>query len=191
MKKLIAVFFAMSLSLSGCGEADSDFDFQISPSTFGAIKSTAISCISKKNAVQNGTVPSYDVSANFVQIKGLTFAYENATKALIIDTIEFKIDGIALTVGGDELLALNAVWWSKGEAVVGGPLRSEYNVPSMTYTPATLIKADCPLYLSGLPSGAAYQKSGTATVYGRFEDAAGNQESAQAVGFVTITWRGD
>ena len=193
MKKLIYAFFAMSLSLSGCSGSAGDFEFVISPDTTAVIKSTAISCLSKKNAADGDTVPTYDVAANFAQIKGMSFSFSSSTKALVINTIEFKIDGLpTVTVSADQLLSLNSVWWDAGEAVVSGPAgRKKYSDAADTYNPASDVKIDCPLYLSGLPSGPAYQKSGSATVYGTFEDAAGNIESAQSQSFVTVTWRGD
>lgn len=193
MKKLIYAFFAMSLSLSGCSGSAGDFEFVISPDTTAVIKSTAISCLSKKNATEGGTVPTYDVSANFAQIKGMSFSFSSSTKALIINTVEFKFDGLStITVSADALLSLNSVWWEAGEAVVSGPAgRKKYSNAALTYNPAPIVKIDCPLYISGLPSGPAYQKSGSATVYGTFEDAAGNIESAQAQSYVTVTWRGD
>jgi hypothetical protein len=190
MKKLIYAFFAISLSLSGCSGTAGDFDFVISPDTITVIKSTAQSCLSKKNAT-TGVPPTYDVSANYARISGMSFSFASTTKSLVIYTIEFKLDGYTYTAAGDSLLSLNADWWETGEAVVGGPSRKWYSDASKNYTPPTNVKIDCPLFLSALPSGAAYQKSGSATVYGTFEDAAGNVESAQAMGFVTVTWRGD
>lgn len=193
MKKLIYAFFAMSLSLSGCSGSAGDFEFVISPDTTAVIKSTAISCLSKKNAADGGTVPTYDVSANFAQIKGMSFSFSSSTKALVINTVEFKFDGLStITISADQLLSLNSVWWETGEAVISGPAgRKAYADAAVSYNPASTVKIDCPLYISGLPSGPAYQKSGSATVYGTFEDAAGNIESAQAQSFVTVTWRGD
>lgn len=192
MKKLIYVFFASTLSLGGCGEAASDFDFQVAPDTAQVIKSTAISCLSRKNAT-DGVSPTYDVTANFAQFKGLTFSSSNTSKALVLNTIEFKFDGMStVTVSADALLSLNSIWWEAGEAVIGGPAgRKKYAKPSETYNPATTVKIDCALYLSGLPGGPAYSRSGSVMVYGTFEDDAGNIESAQAMGFATITWRGD
>lgn len=190
MKKLIYVFFASVLSLSGCGDAAGDFDFVISPDSMPVIKATAQSCLSKQNAT-TGVPATYDITANYAQIRGMSFSFAGTTKALVIYTIEFKFDGFTYTAAGDSLLALNKTWWEKGEAVIGGPNRPWYSDSSKTYTPGTEVKIDCPLYLSGLPSGVAYQKSGTATVYGTFEDAAGNVEPAQAMGFLTISWRGD
>lgn len=190
MKKLIYAFFAMSLSLSGCSGSTGDFEFVISPDTLPVIKSTAQSCLSKQNAT-TGVPPTYDITANYARITGMSFTFVSTTKALSIYTIEFKLDGYTYTAAGDSLLALNKTWWDTGEAVIGGPSRKWYSDASKTYTPGTDIKIDCPLYLSALPSGVAYQKTGTATVYGTFEDAAGNVESAQAMGFVTVTWRGD
>lgn len=193
MKKLIYSFFAITLSLSGCSGGTGDFEFVISPDTTAVIKATAISCLSKKSAQDTGTVPTYDVTANFAQVKGMSFSFTSSTKALIINTIEFKFDGFpTVTVSGDQLLSLNTVWWEAGEAVISGPPgRQKYSKPAETYNPANAVKIDCPLYISGLPSGVAYQKSGSATAYGTFEDAAGNVESAQSMGFVTVTWRGD
>ena len=190
MRKLLYIFFAVSLSLSGCGGTAGDFDFAISPDTVQAIKSNTASCLSKRSTT-DGSTPPNDVTANYAQIKGVSFSYPSTTKSLVIDTIEFKFDGFTQTVAGDALLALNLQWMEKGEAVVGGPLRPWYSDSAKTYTPAKSIKIDCPLYLSGLPSGVAYQKSGSATVYGRFEDAANNEDPAQAMGFVTVIWRGD
>jgi len=193
MKKLIYSFFAMALSLSGCSGSAGDFEFVISPDTTAVIKSTAISCLSKKAALDTGTSPTYDVAANFAQIKGMSFTFSSTTKALIINTIEFKFDGdSSFTISADQLLSLNSIWWDAGEAVVSGPPnRPKYSNAAVTYSPASSVKIDCPLYLSGLPAGPAYQKSGSATVYGTFEDAAGNVESAQSTSFVTVTWRGD
>jgi hypothetical protein len=191
MKKLIYSFFAMSLALSGCSGSTGDFEFVISPDTVSAIKAPAISCLAKRTAATGGTTPTADITANYAQIKGMSFSFANDTKTLIINTIEFKLDGYSFTLAGDALLSLNKVWWDKGEAAVGGPSRPWYSNTALTYTPAPEVKIDCPLYLGSLPSGAAYQKSGSATVYGTFEDAAGNVESAQSMGFVTITWRGD
>lgn len=193
MKKFIYAFFAIALSLSGCSGSEGDFEFVISPDTTSVIKSTAISCLSRKTAQDTGTTPSYDVTANFAQIKGMSFKFSSDTKALVVNTIEFKFDGIpTVTVSGDQLLSLNTIWWDAGEAVISGPAgRQKYSNAAETYNPADAVKIDCPLYIGGLPSGIAYQKSGSATAYGTFEDAAGNVESAQAMGFVTLTWRGD
>jgi hypothetical protein len=172
MKKLIYSFFAMTLSLGGCSGSTGDFEFVISPDTVSAIKSTAISCLAKKN-VTSGVPPTYDITANYAQIKGMSFTHSSDTQALVVSTIEFKFDGgIAVTIAGDQLLALNQDWWDKGEAVVGGPSRQWYSDATKSYTPAKAIKIDCPLYLSGLPAGVAY-------------------EPAQSMGFVTVIWRGD
>lgn len=191
MKKVIYVFFASVLSLSGCGDAAGDFEFTVSPDTAQVIKSSAISCVSRKNA---GTdAPTYDITANFAQFRGLTFKFVSTEKALVINTLEFKFEGMStLTVAADALLALNSVWWGAQEAVVGGPIdRPKYSNPLLKYSPAAEVKIDCALYLGSLPGGNAYSKSGSVTAYGHFEDAAGNIEPAQAMGFATITWRGD
>lgn len=197
MKKTMLVAAMMMTGLfSGCGPADSDFEFTISPDIAPVIKAKAISCLAAKNAASTGTSPSQDLSESYARFQNVSFTYTETTKALNIYSIDIRIEGLSSgtikeTITGDELFALNTIWYTAGEAVIGGPSRPMYKKPTTTYTPATTVTSDCPLILDSLPSGTAYQATITLTAYGYTEDSDGNQEPAQSQTFISVNYRGD
>ncbi len=186
MKKFL---FALVFTISSGAFAAEKFDLTLSPSVVPAIRSTAMSCLAKRNAGPN-TPPVYDISANYAQLRGLSFSFPNPDKALVISSIDVKLDGYSVTIAGDALNCLNNTWYQTGEAVVGGPARAVYSDNSKVYEPKQTVAIEFPLYLSSLPAGPAYQKTGTMTVYGQYENQAGEVEAAQETVPLTITWRG-
>jgi hypothetical protein len=181
--------FALVFVISSSAFAADKFDLNLSPSVGTAINAVTSSCLAKRNAGP-GNPPVYDVTANFAQFKGLTFSFPSQEKALVISTVEVRFKGFAVTIAGDALNCLNNTWYQTGEAVVGGPVRAVYSDNTKTYQPKQTVAIEFPLQLSGLPSGRAYEAKGTMTVYGQFENQAGDVEDAQATVPLTIKWRG-
>jgi hypothetical protein len=65
-----------------------------------------------------------------------------------------------------------------------------YSDNSKTYQPKSTVALEFPIQLSGLPGGPAYEATGTMTVYGQYENQAGDVEPAEAEVPFKVTWRG-
>ena len=197
MNKAILLCATLTSLLLGCSASEGDFDFAISPDIAPVIKAKAISCLSSKTAVEAGTTPTKDIEESYARFQNVSFSYPHTDRALNIFSIEVRIEGLSSgqikkVITGDDLLALNAVWYANGKAVVGGPAgRKSYKKPLTTYNPEQVVASDCPLILGSLPGGTAYQGSVTLTAYGFVEDSAGNQEPAQAQTFISVSYNGD
>ncbi|MFS4459686.1 hypothetical protein [Bdellovibrio sp. HCB2-146] len=188
---------SLSSLLLSCSASEGDFDFAIAPDIAPVIKAKAISCLASKTAAESNTTPTKDIEASYARFQNVSFSYPHSDRALNIFSIEVRIEGLStpqdkIIITGDDLLALNKVWWDNGEAVIGGPAqRKSYKKPLLKYDPAQIVASDCPLILGSLPGGTPYQGSVTLTAYGYVEDSAGNQEPAQAQTFISINYSGD
>ena len=184
MKVLVA---GLLTCLSSIGfAAGNDFNFEVSPTAARVVNAQVISCLSKKIADETGTVPTRDIAESYARFENVRFVFPHLDKALNIFSIEVRIEGlptgiIKQVIAGDELLALNQVWFDNGEAVVGGPLaRRSFKRPGVTYNPAETVINDCSLILGGLPADRSYQAAVTLTAFGFTEDTAGNQTPVHA-----------
>lgn len=198
-KVLLVSLFA--LALPNCSQQESALSATVSPSRTYVINATAKSCMTTRTQDQTNPSPN-DIGAAFFQLQYLTVSWPDPTKTLIVATVRLKFTGPQFSGGsytcefaGDNLLALNDTWYSKGEAAVGGPEIPSYKAPTdaaQRYTPAASVSINCPIICGGIDASKAFQASGTVDVIGFSRDpSTGELTPERTSGFLSIESLGD
>lgn len=189
----------VAVVLPSCSASESDLQVTVSPSMAFVINASAKSCLTKKTEDSSSPSPN-DVGAAFFQLQYLTVDWPNVDKTLIVATIKLKFQSNAFSGGsytcefsGDNLLALNDIWYAKGEAAVGGPEIASYKdptTPAARYTPAQSVSITCPIVCGGLPTN-SFQAAGTVDIIGYSRATNGDLIPEKTTGFISIESLGD
>lgn len=199
--KVLIVSMAAMVLLPNCSQTESALEATLSPSRTYVINATAKSCITKKTEDPTNPSPN-DVGAAFFQLQYLTVSWPDTTKTLIVASIRLKFQGPFFSGGsytcefaGDNLLALNDTWYSKGEAAVGGPEIASYKAPTdaaQRYTPATSVSITCPIICGGIDATKGFQAAGTVDIIGFSRNAStGELVPERTTGFLSIESLGE
>ncbi|WP_347357064.1 hypothetical protein [Bdellovibrio sp.] len=198
--KALLLTSAVAVLLPSCSEQQSDLMVQLGTTRTYVINASAKSCLTKETEDPSNPSPN-DVGAAFFQVQYLNIAWPNTEKTLIVATIRLKFQGPQFSGGtylcefaGDNLLALNEIWYAKGEAAVGGPEIPSYKKPTSAaerYTPAQIVSTTCPIVCGGLNASASFQSSGVVDIIGFSRDAKGELTPERTTGFISIESLGD
>ncbi|CAE78813.1 hypothetical protein AB1A81_03985 [Bdellovibrio bacteriovorus] len=190
----------VAVALPNCAQEAGQLSTSGSPSRTYVINASAKSCITKRTEDSSNPSPN-DVGAAFFQVQYLNVSWPNTQKTLIVASIRLKFQGGQFSGGnyvcefaGDNLLALNDTWWSKGEAAVGGPEIASYKAPTdaaQRYTPAQTVPITCPIVCGGLSASTAFQASGVIDIIGFSRDTNGELTPERTTGFISIESLGD